>query len=499
MGEGGDFVYSDDEGSCNIVLVNPPYDNPVVKEGVHYTSFPLSLAYLSAVLKDDGFSVRGYDLYTDDRGIIELVEEIKSLRPGIIGISVTSLGLRFVRHFINNIRAAHPDVKIVVGGPHITVEPSFVIELNADYGFRGEAETGFRALCRHLLQDRELGSVDGLIDCSNLREDTHPVIKESIDGVPSNVKTILEHIMPVVIDDIDELPLPDRSLFNEKDYRFQPVIVSRGCPFECCYCGMAGTRFRLRSIDSVITELKDISSRGLDKIDFADDVFTLDREYVRKLCEKIQEEGIKITWSATTRADLLDEELIVSMKSAGLKHISIGVESGVEHVRFGLGKKVSNEQYIKIFRLLKDAGVKARAYAMLGLPGESLNDMVETIRFINSIGPDNVLYTPTIVFPGTRLMHYCLKNKLIDPDIWRKYMLGSMSKPIFHPKGISRQTIEKVVWEGYSSFFLRPQFIKNMIKEASSLGDIVKAGGLAATFVWTRVFNRRDNMSKYVR
>ncbi|MFH1404075.1 MAG: radical SAM protein [Candidatus Altiarchaeota archaeon] len=460
----------------DVVLVNPPYERHLVRGNVHYTASPLGLAYLSAVLKGEGFSVRGYDFCTGFTSMYDALQEISKHNPRVVGVSLNSMGLRFAHIFFKSIRERMPDVITIAGGPHVTVDPEVIFDLGVDYGLRGESEEDLVKLCGNVLRGEAFGERGGVFSGKD-REDV---------GCPS------------IIRNIDDIPFPDRGLFDDSAYKFQSMVLSRGCPFQCSYCGMAGTEFRQRGLDNVMDEMKTLASKGFASVEFADDVFTLDKDYVIRLCERMMEGKLGFTWSCTTRTDLVDEELLKAMRDAGCRYISFGVESGVEHIRYSLGKKIPNETYSDIFSECRRIGIKTRAYGMLGHPGETLKDMEDTIAFINSLNPNNVLYTPTIIFPGTRLMEYCVRNNIIEPDAWRQYMNGLRTRPIFIPEGISPETLEKTIWRAYNSFYLRPQFIKERLIEARSISDVVRAGVLTTALIGERVYKTGDR-SRYVR
>ncbi|MFC2163087.1 B12-binding domain-containing radical SAM protein [Candidatus Altiarchaeota archaeon] len=451
-----------EHGSADIVLLNPPYENYSAKDKCFYTSYPLGLCYLAAGLRGENLKVGGIDSGIDSPSIYQTIELLKLLDPKIVGISLTSIGLRYSYMLVKGLRDSMPEVIIVLGGPHVACDPSVVGRMGADYGFRGEADDSFPGFCANILAEDD-----------DVRED---LVKT--DG------NVVECTPPASLED---MPFPDRSLFRQDRYEYQSVVASRGCPFQCSYCGMAGTRFRQREIGSVVSEVESILESGYASIHFADDVFTLERDYVVGLCETFIEHDLSFKWSCTTRADLVDPELLKIMGDAGLAHISFGVESGVEHIRYSLGKKISNKEYVDAFKWCREQGIESRAYAMIGHPGETLEDMRETIRFINKLNPDNVIYTPTIVYPGTRLMKYCVGNGLLPADYWDRYMRNDMPPPYFTPRGANLKIVQGILEDGYKSFYMRKEFIIKCIRKARTASEVMRAAGLSLAFVGSQL------------
>jgi anaerobic magnesium-protoporphyrin IX monomethyl ester cyclase len=281
-----------------VMLIYPRFETPLLKKGLYYTAIPLGLAYLAAGLEKNGYSASAVDCNIEPMSPQELAGKIAEHQPDIVGIYVTSLGLRYVKTLIDTLRGGGVGStipKIAVGGPHISADPQSSQLLGADTYFSGESEEGFVEYCKN-------GATAASITCG-------------------------------LADDLDSLPYPARHIFKQDKYGFTSIIASRGCPFNCIYCGMAGTPYRRRSLPNIRGELDLLQETKTTRtIDFADDTFTLDRQYAWDIASLMAEN--KTPWACTTRADHVDRELIAHMAECGCRHISFGLESGSQRVRY---------------------------------------------------------------------------------------------------------------------------------------------------------------------
>ncbi|MCX6694799.1 MAG: cobalamin-dependent protein, partial [Candidatus Altiarchaeota archaeon] len=189
------------------------------------TYSPLGLLYVAAILERDGFTVRVLDFDVDNPGAERLKQILEAERPKVVGINTLTTALPEVYGLVRFFRMNSGAV-IVVGGSHVTCEPSSVEYLGADYGIRGEGEYSFLTLCRRVIRGAgALESIDGL------------VVKDS--G--------MKYKPPAYVPELDALPFPARHLVHVRNYMFNTVLTSRGCPFNCIFCADVSTKVRSRS------------------------------------------------------------------------------------------------------------------------------------------------------------------------------------------------------------------------------------------------------------
>ena len=363
-----------------------------------------------------------------------IAEIVRNENPLIAGITVLTHALPNVHACIEKIKELS-DCEIVAGGPHITADPEMISHLRLRYGLRGECEYTFLKLVEHLI------------------EKTYSL--HEIEGLIINENNSVRAGKPSFVEDIDSLPEPARHLVPTAGYKYNVFFSSRGCPYNCIYCAEQCRKVRYRSPEKVVDEVERIVNNfGVRDIDFADSVFTINRDHVIGLCSKLVERRLKIRWSCITRADLIDRELLKVMKESGCDFISFGVESGVERIRFLGGKQITDSQIRQAFADCRSIGLRTRASVIFGNPGETLDDMRCSIEFTRQLKPDYALFNIAQLFPGTPLFSRLLKEGRVDGDIWKNFMAGSISSLDCIPEGVSQADIHNISREAFNRFYL---------------------------------------------
>ena len=440
-----------------IALINPRVET--------YSSSlpPLGLLYIGAALEKENFEVLIFDpLPNADQDIQKIID----FQPDIVGISLLTTYLNRAKHIISMLKQNLKSCFFVIGGIHSTVLPEESLDfLGADCAVIGEGESTMKDLCLRLKERRTFEDVKGLA----YRE------KGQI------IKT--EPRQP--IKDLDELLFPARHLIDFEKYIFPPgvlrgywsqrctsLMTSRGCPFQCIWCGtqaIFGQKVRRRSIENVIKEIELLQKDfRIDTIWFIDDTFTLDRKWVLGLCERMIEKGISLKWGCQAHVTTIDEEMVSRMKKAGLVQLDFGVESGSERVLKALKKGSSEEAIKKAFRITKNLGIRRVATFMFGNPEEEEEDVKKTFKLAREIKPDfasSFFLTP---FPGTKLMEMA-KNKG-----WlrsRDYSGGGLKKEPMMQINFSPERLRKIrkkfqlqfLWSNYIRQFLNLRYLSNAL------------------------------------
>jgi anaerobic magnesium-protoporphyrin IX monomethyl ester cyclase len=218
---------------------------------------------------------------------------------------------------------------------------------------------------------------------------------------------------PVPLKDYDSLPLPAYDLLPSLEPYFvtapagKPFTIlytSKGCPFRCSFCTVAGTPWKMRTAGPILEELKLLKERyKLRTASFFDETFTFNRKRVEELSRRMKEEDLDIKWYCNTRAHLVDRELLDLMHSAGCRGISFGIESGSQRILDSVEKHITVDQAKNAIRWSKEAGIKTFCSFIIGLPGENWETVQETLDFVQETLPNSAQFNVAVPYPGTRL------------------------------------------------------------------------------------------------
>lgn len=302
------------------------------------------------------------------------------------------------------LKQAAKDVYIVFGGPQadLSCEDTLRQIPYVDYICCGEGETTVVPFFSSLL----VGTPDLTVRGLAYRGD---------GGIVQNPR-------PELIADLDTLPIIDYSLldFSNEGYspmemNLFPVDVGRGCPFGCTYCSTKtfwGRRYRLKSPERIIQEIKEIHDRfGFTRFNFEHDMFTLNREKVIKVCGMLKEIGFPVTWRCSARIDCLDEELVDIMIDAGLTSLFMGIETGSPRMQKLVQKNLKLEDVPRKLRYISSKGIIATTSFIFGFPNETEEDFAQTIRLMTELSklPNLTVHAHLCAFfAGTELTkQYC--------------------------------------------------------------------------------------------
>jgi len=431
-----------------ILLVFPPlslndrYSKNVGNVGGHMP--PLGLCYMAAVLEREGHVIRIMDCPANSYTIVDILSEVNMFKPELVGLACVTHLINVVSEITRKIQDEHPDIVTLIGGPHVNESAEEALkQTNANIAIKGETEIT-------------------IID-----------VVKSIDSY-RNKHTV---IVGEKVKDLNYIPFPARHLLNIEKYTALPntykkypnvghMITSRGCPFTCTFCADANTGYRQRSVDNVIEEIKSLQKEyNVKEIAFWDDIFPLNRKWTIEFCKRIAEEKIKIDWSCYCRIDLLDEELVRAMKSAGCWNMFLGLESGDQEILNNIKKRTTLNQIREKVNLLKKVGIEVRGSFVLGLPGETPDKARKTIDFAIELDPDYAQFTLATPFPGTELYNTYQQWGKMDKT-YSKYNEWS---PVFVPYGYKNaDELSKLHKEAFRRFYFRPRYVFGRIKKLRS-------------------------------
>lgn len=375
---------------------------------------PIGSAYLGAMIRN-----RGHEVFLIDGGLVaikEMVQQAKSFRPDFIGVTCWTINRGTVWNLCTLIREVLPEVFLAVGGPHASSYPEHIFaKTHATAVVIGEGE---ETICELL---DVLGKGGGL---SHVRG----IAYRKKDG-------IIERTGPrPQIEQLDLIPFPYYEGFN--NFSFQKyagfaglprptaaVITSRGCVFDCTYCGSVnywGKKWRYRSAENVLDELqKLVKGMGARSIYIFDDNFPVNKKRAIDICRGIIARKLDIQWACCSHVKMVNEELLDIMKKSGCVSIDFGVESGSDAILRNINKGQTRADIERAFALAHKAGIKPRAYLMVGNKGETTDTIDATIEMTGIIKPRSSIGANILwLLPGTRIFYEAREKGVISDDYW---------------------------------------------------------------------------------
>ncbi|MHA1771937.1 MAG: B12-binding domain-containing radical SAM protein [Candidatus Thorarchaeota archaeon] len=441
------------------VLLVVPNSHNDIRDGLGFLSPPLGLGYIASYIREfGGHSVKIFDGLLHKASDVEVRRELELFRPDVVGISGQSTpSIYDVYHTARIIKQFDKSILVVVGGVHVTFQDVHVLqECSAiDVVVRGEGEVTMNELLTAYENSSDFADVLGITYRKN--------------------NTITKTQNRPIIENIDSLPFPAYDILHLPQYfksniRFTTMVTSRGCPYSCTFCSssrITGKRWRGRSPENVIREVKLLENKyGVREIEFIDDLFTFDTKRVRAICKGFREEGLKIGWTCSTRANILSRhpEIAEWLHSAGCHTLYMGVESGSQRVLNAMKKGITIEQVNQAVEIAKKAGLELVLSFMVGYPTETELEANETIDLACRLNPELAQFTICTPYPGTPLYDQAKQEKWIRVKSWKDFsVLGA----VMSPPGMTIETIKHLLHKAYFKFYFRPAYILKQIKSGN--------------------------------
>lgn len=379
-------------------LLGTPY--AISRFGVRHQ--PMGLFYMAAPLLKEGFEVR----YCDEILLDDFLRAIRDYMPDFVGISVSSPLFYRAKKLVRT--AKEYKCLTALGGPHITAEPRESLQdSNADFIVIGESEV----VLPKVLKGEDLDNIDGVAYWK--------------DG------SIKINERKSFIQDLDSLPLPAREVADMNRYhgdtefgfhihpkeRMIRIITSRGCAFHCTFCArhrIFGRKTRKRNAVSIVDEM-DIANKNYNASYFTlmDDTFTEDIRHVESFCNELLKRDRKYKWCAYSRVDT-NKDILKLMYDAGCRMLEFGVETGSQKVLDSIKKGISVDEIRQGFENTKNAGMKTKAFFMVGLPAEGKAELKESIDLAKQINPHYLWLSIFLPLPGSEIYEGLRREDKMD-------------------------------------------------------------------------------------
>ena len=444
----------------------------------------LGLLYVAAYLEEKlGIVPSVIDAPAERLDYEGLERRVREVNPDLVGITTLTFNLIDCWKTVRLVKRAVPAAKTCVGGQHVTLYPNETLGLEGvDFVVHGEGEQVFVWLVEAL---RKGGSFE---DLSKI-----PGLGFIHDGTPS----VNPHQHK--LESLDELPLPARHLVDLDNYdhiaaegdRLATMQTSRGCPAKCLFCDIRMTKFRKRSAEHVLAELRYLVDRGVDDIFFVDDTITIDKNRLYEICDLIKRSGLEIHFKISARVDTVKPKLLEALKEAGCYRIHYGVESATpRHLKF-LQKQTTPEKVARAFKWTHDVGIGTFAYCMIGIPTETREEMMNTVDFAIELDPDYAQFSICTPYPKTALYQSMLEAGYIPGDYWREFAQNPSEdfRVQFWNKDFSEDELRELQSEAHRRFYSRLGYIARQAKNVRSWRDLRSKAGMGAKIL-LRQLNR---------
>ena len=438
-----------------VALVVPPWTPEDIRardtRGISGCWPTPGLQYIAAALRDAGHTVRFLEgfFYPCE----QLQRKILDFRADAVGIYVISLLWDNAKKLIESVKTDNSSIFTFIGGHGASAMPETLMnDCNAlDAIVIGEGEIASVEMLDRLESGKNFDDVKGLL------------FRRGNRLIRSQVRPLLENI--------NELPFPAVDLCEMQRYypSFEQVstvpamqmLASRGCTGICLYCyKMYGRKVRLRNPVKIVDEMEHYVKRyGAREIKFWDEHFTYSHANVYRLCDEIKRRGLQVRWWVSCRADSVDRKILRKMKDAGCWCINIGIESGIQKNLDTLRKRETLERIKLAVRMAHSVGLKTHTTYIFGIPGETYEEGLETIRLAKQLGSFIVEFFPLTPFPGTPIYQGIQKGRFgkMSDRLEDQGML--LEQPCFVPFSMTAEEIVKLRRLAYIRYYFRPGFL----------------------------------------
>jgi len=386
------------EGSGGLGTVTPSKLPGLLRPGSRFLYPSQTLGYVASVLRINNYRVSVIDAVLEGYDLSKTLFRMNQRCFRVVGIFVAHQTLQGDIYFIQQVRKYFPHAILIALGASTRFCYEEILEkAPLDLVILGEPEILFTKVCRALeTQDgafsrTPLRYLEGIVT----RQDYQRARQGAQTGTPTkNLDFSVDSLG--FVQDLDHLPFPAWDLFPYRKFPFFTVTGSRGCEQGCSYCPYTvaqGTRFRSRSPESIVREIAWLKTEfQMKKLVFRDPVFAFDRDRVLQICRLILKNKLDVPWECESRPDHFDEELLRAMKEAGCREIKVGLESTNIPLLLSLNRVKTREEAISYLRRFEELvettrklGLRARAFIMVGLPGQTPGAILETSRYLKRL------------------------------------------------------------------------------------------------------------------
>lgn len=423
----------------------------------------LGTILLGTILKKNGYEVKSY---VETCGELNLKDVLTADAVGISTITSTSGRAYEIAKLIKS-----AGIPVFMGGPHVTFLPEEALEF-CDYVLRGEVDDHIVDFIRALEKGEGLEAIPGLTyrrDGAIVHNKTAPFCK-----------------------DLDTLPVPDFSIVGgleekgSKTLSITPIMTSRGCPYDCSFCsvtGMFGQKYRFRSKERVMEELRNNKDNGGNWVFFYDDNFCAHKKRTKELLHAMIDAKITPNWTAQVRVEIAkDPELLDLMKKSGCHTVYIGFESVNPETLKAYNKNQTVEDITFCIKELHKRGIRIHGMFVFGSDLDTVETIHETLRFARKNDLETVQFLILTPLPGTK----CFRDLDAEGRVFSKdWSLYDAHHVVYQPKLMSYYELQTETLKAMQGFYTIPQILKRIVR-LDIFNVIVKTYGMRLSRQWEK-------------
>src|SRR5690242_14814784 len=431
---------------------------------------PIGVMSLSSVLKRAGHEVTMYDQANPETPNDVIIKDMLRQKPDLIGLSfLSTTSYPYAKILARQLRAADSKVKIAFGGVFASLNAQLVkMQVpEVDFVCRGDGEQLVLDLLERLEDPATVTGVTWQKD-GKVQHNANRVLERNLDQWPFPDRE------SIGLDFVESMPLDVPAVLSMD--RFTTMQTSRGCPWPCIFCDIPifnEGKWRSRSPEHVVAEFKHLMDHGYGSVYFVDDHFLLQPKRIEAICNGLVEQGNTIQWGCEGRVDSVAQHLFPAMAKAHCRTLMFGLESGSQKMLDRLRKEQTLEEMETAIRNAKKSGIEiVHGFFVVGIPGETVEDMKATFDFAARLPLDTFGFNRLCVYRGTPLWQEFVKRGLVnDENDWYKYFKCSAIDPTCLPgeqindvrrAGFRRLFIHKLLHYPWQTFRLLRRFLRYM-------------------------------------
>ncbi|MDY6862568.1 MAG: radical SAM protein [Thermodesulfobacteriota bacterium] len=454
-----------------ILFLNPPFLNrfsrtsrspAVTKGGTFY--YPIWLAYAAGVVEKTGHDIQFFDAPAAGLGVSDIVKKMGNFIPDIMVVDTSTPSIYNDVKVTEELKINYPDAFAVLVGTHPSALPDETLKLSDDIDAVavGEYDYTVRDLAKAIETKQPLDEVDGL--------------------VYRRGNSVVHNQDRSKIDDLDEIPFVSsvykkylyykNYFFAAANYPMIMIMTGRGCPYRCFFCVYPqvfhGRSYRKRSPENVVDEIEYIIKNfpKVKEIGIEDDCFTADKKQVTKICEMIIQRNIRVRWYCNVRGDL-DYSLLKLMKKAGCRLVTVGFESGCQHILDNMHKGEKVERYYQFAMDARKAGILVHGCIMVGNPGDNGETLKQSYEFAKKINCDSMQFYPLYVYPGTEAYNWARDEGYLRTNDFSQWLTkDGLHNCVLDTPELSSEDMVYLCDSYLKKYHLRPKYVMGKLVQA---------------------------------